>query len=452
VAFVEPRPDSVPGSRYCPWWSHDKWTLIARGSGGKNAAPRSVLLLSLLLGSIQGAALCARELLELLAGLGWACRAFCGPHVDYEEAPECDRLLRDHGIGYVKRQASAGRVPVSIFEFRSGGVGVQIYDNPLARTFQAPTQEEGFSFLALFERVLDLFRPDILLTYGGHWLAQAIMARAKRRGIAVVFGLYNFAYLSGDIFRDVDAVWVLSRFAEEHYRRMLGIDSTPIPGPLKWERVRCGRVRRRFVTFVNPQPTKGVFVFARIAAELARRRPDIPLLVVEGRGTADWLQRTGVDIRGLGNVSVMANTNDPREFYRLSKIVLMPSLWRESFGRVAAEAMLNGIPVLASNRGALPETLAEAGFLFDIPERYTENTSLLPTAEEVAPWIDTIIRLWDDRAFYEQERHRCLAAAKAWRPERLLPRFEELFQRVTANRSTSSRAIALRMSRAPASG
>jgi hypothetical protein len=32
-----------------------------------------------------------------------------------------------------------------------------------------------------------------------------------------------------------------------------------------------------------------------------------------------------MDIRPLGKPSVMANTNDPREFYRLSKIVLMPS-------------------------------------------------------------------------------------------------------------------------------
>ena len=36
--------------------------------------------------------------------------------------------------------------------------------------------------------------------------------------------------------------------------------------------------------FVNPQPTKGLFVFARIAEQLQRRRPDIPILVVESRG------------------------------------------------------------------------------------------------------------------------------------------------------------------------
>jgi glycosyltransferase involved in cell wall biosynthesis len=98
---------------------------------------------------------------------------------------------------------------------------------------------------------------------------------------------------------------------------------------------------------------------------------------------------------------------------------------------VAAESLINGIPVLASNRGGLPETLSEAGFLFEIPSQYTPQTRLVRSAEQVAPWIETIIRLWDDEEFYQQERRRCLAAAEAWRPERLLPRFEEFFGRVT---------------------
>ena len=79
----------------------------------------------------------------------------------------------------------------------------------------------------------------------------------------------------------------------------------------------------------------------------------------------------------------------------------------------------------------------EAGFLFDISERYTPQTRLVPTAEEVAPWIDTILRLWDEEAFYQQERNRCLAAAEAWRPERLLPRFEEFFGRVVGSACVS---------------
>ena len=58
---------------------------------------------------------------------------------------------------------------------------------------------------------------------------------------------------------------------------------------------------------------------------------------------------------------MMPFTPDPRAFYptvySMTRLLLMPSLWNESFGLVAAEAMLNGIPVLASNRRALTETV-----------------------------------------------------------------------------------------------
>jgi hypothetical protein len=46
----------------------------------------------------------------------------------------------------------------------------------------------------------------------------------------------------------------------------------------------------------------------------------------------------------------------------------MPSLM-ENVGCCAIEAMLNGIPVLGSNRGALPETLGDVAFRFDIPDQ-----------------------------------------------------------------------------------
>ena len=89
----------------------------------------------------------------------------------------------------------------------------------------------------------------------------------------------------------------------------------------------------------------------------------------------------------------------------------MPSLM-ENAGCIAMEATFNGIPVLASNRGGLPETIGDAGFLFDIPARYTPQTSDVPTAEEVAPWVETIIRLWDDAAEYDRRSLAGESAAK----------------------------------------
>jgi hypothetical protein len=76
----------------------------------------------------------------------------------------------------------------------------------------------------------------------------------------------------------------------------------------------------KYVTFINLQPDKGATVFARIALELGARRPDIPLLLVEGRGTADALARLPIDLSSLTNLNRMTNTPDPRDFYRVSRV------------------------------------------------------------------------------------------------------------------------------------
>lgn len=43
--------------------------------------------------------------------------------------------------------------------------------------------------------------------------------------------------------------------------------------------------------------------------------------------------------------------------YSRAKLVLVPSMWEEAFGRVAVEALLLNIPVIVSNRGGLPEAV-----------------------------------------------------------------------------------------------
>ena len=75
-------------------------------------------------------------------------------------------------------------------------------------------------------------------------------------------------------------------------------------------------------------------------------------------------------------------------------------------------------------RGGLPEALNGSGRLFDIPERFTAGGAEIPTAEEVAPWVEAIERLYDDEEYYQGHSERSLLAAQAWRPVALLPRFE----------------------------
>ena len=44
-----------------------------------------------------------------------------------------------------------------------------------------------------------------------------------------------------------------------------------------------------------------------------------------------------------------------RELLRRTKVLLVPSLWREAFGLIALEAALSGIPVLSTDHGGLVE-------------------------------------------------------------------------------------------------
>ena len=90
--------------------------------------------------------------------------------------------------------------------------------------------------------------------------------------------------------------------------------------------------------------------------------------------------------------------------------------------------MANGIPVLASDRAALPETLGDAGFVFTIPDRCTPTSGIVPTAQEVSPWVAVIERLWDDPEFEAEHRRRALAEAKRWDAENLASQYAEYLE------------------------
>ncbi len=140
----------------------------------------------------------------------------------------------------------------------------------------------------LADQLLDRFRPDIVLTYGGHPANLELMKRAKNLGVPVVFHLHNFAYRDRRAFEHCAAVVTPSEYSKRFFQERLGVESTTIPYPIRPDRVVVPEADRtpRYVTFVNPERTKGATVLARIAYELGRRRPDIPLLVVEGRSQA----------------------------------------------------------------------------------------------------------------------------------------------------------------------
>jgi glycosyltransferase involved in cell wall biosynthesis len=126
----------------------------------------------------------------------------------------------------------------------------------------------------------------------------------------------------------------------------------------------------------------------------------------------------------------MANTTEPKDFWRMTRIALMPSLWRETLGRVAMEGLANGVPVLASDRGALPGTLGDAGFVFTIPAHYVSENAAVPSAREVAPWVAVVEKLWDDPRFEAEHQERARREATRWATETLIDSYAQLFSRM----------------------
>lgn len=392
----------------------------------------------------NGAAVASREMMQALARRGFGVEVLSGSMLDLDgdHDPRAWVAGRFAGWGQAEEQswnldARGVRTdaPDSLrLEVR--GVPVTVLPHATTRP-RNPDEEEGRDFLRLFEEVRRRFRPDVLVGYGGSWLAGEVFRRARASGIATVFMLHNLHYRDLGPFADVDRVCVPSRFAAAYYGKALGLRCQVLPNLVARDRVEVGEVEPRFASFVNPLFEKGVLAFARMAEGLGKRRPEIPLLVVEARGTERTLASCGLDLRVHGNVFLMSHTTDPRRFWRKTRVCLMPSLWWENQPLVAIEAMINGIPVIGSDRGGIPETLGHAGIVLPLPDRLTPSTRALPTAEEVAPWVEAIIRLWDDPGFFEEHRRRAREEARRWDAEALEAEYERFFSEI---RSGSSEA------------
>lgn len=300
------------------------------------------------------------------------------------------------------------------------------------------TAEDGFpgALDAVFDTELTAHKPDIVLTFGGRPEDDLRRIRARSAGAAVVFGLRNHSYIGWD-FPSIDAVLTPSRFITDSYMRKIGLKSTPLPTPVNESETVPHEHEPVFFTMVNPSLHKGVMFLATLAERLGARRPDIPLLVIESRGSAGSLLRAGIaggfDLRRHASIHISPGVPKPAEIYAPTRALLVPSVWAEPSGRVAAEALINGIPPIVSDRGGLPETCREGGFVLPLPAGLTTRTRTPPAIDDpcVLRWMGLIERLADDTAFYAESASGSRAAGSVYRSANLAPRYVSFFQSVT---------------------
>jgi hypothetical protein len=127
----------------------------------------------------SGAALYTKELLELQAARGKECLVFCAGVLVHEQERSVDEVLGSLRLSanQLLAERTGGR-SAEVVDLSVNGVHVTVSSTASSRAVRSPDPGEGEVFLDLADQVLGLFRPDVLLTYGGHAAGLELMGRA----------------------------------------------------------------------------------------------------------------------------------------------------------------------------------------------------------------------------------------------------------------------------------
>jgi glycosyltransferase involved in cell wall biosynthesis len=364
-----------------------------------------------LLDPASGAALSVLEMLRLYKELGHSCAAATATCFDGEGT--------DNPIDYFSGFCSEVRALPGYVEARVDGIPIKILRTESLKRRGLSPIDERLSF-ELIKSEIERFRPEVLVVYGGGSVERTILRYGRSQGLVTVFPLHNAQYFEKATFKDVARIIVPSLFAQELYRGRLGLESQVLYPLIDWSKCLAREHRPEHVTFINPELGKGATIVYRIVEECRRRGLDWSFTIQEGRGTRETLARQGLRFDALG-VQFRRRTRDAdmRSLYADTAVLLCPSVSTELMPRVVMEGVINGLPILATRVGGIPEGLGDSGFSFDLPDELVRDPAVLPASGEVDGWIDTLARLVGDESEYGQQRSRALVARVRFEREAL---------------------------------
>lgn len=179
------------------------------------------------------------------------------------------------------------------------------------------------------------------------------------------------------------------------------------------------RGERVLMHISNFRPVKRISDVVRVFAEVRRQLPAKLVLIGEGpeRLFAQQLVR---ELELTADVLFLGQQDDIRGPLAGADLLLLPSE-QESFGLTALEAMVSGVPVIATSIGGLPEVVADG-----------ECGRLFPVGEVRGMAAEAVRLLTDEparRAMGQAGRER---AIEHFAREVVLPRYEDLYARVAA--------------------
>ena len=121
-------------------------------------------------------------------------------------------------------------------------------------------------------------------------------------------------------------------------------------------------------------PEKGVHLYVDVAKLVAKQFPDWNFGIIgsfrlgDNKNTNSFAYKVIKKFKNIGNQAKFYGFKDynfVQEKMKSASIIVIPSLWEEPFGLVAAEAMSNGIAIIASKVGGIPEIIKNNGILIE---------------------------------------------------------------------------------------
>ncbi len=204
----------------------------------------------------------------------------------------------------------------------------------------------------------------------------------------------DYVHLTPAHARRAHAVVTSSHYSAGRIVRELGVNADAIhvcpPGAPAWRTL--GRAPNvpadGYILFLGTlEPRKNIGLLLDAYAQILDRTRRAPKLVLVGRATADasaWIDRIArAPLAGHVEHRGYIPASDREALLAGARVLVLPSL-DEGFGLPVLEAMAAGVPVVASNRGSLPEVVGDAGALVDARDAKALAAAIVHTVEDEA--------------------------------------------------------------------
>lgn len=393
----------------------------------KKNHPKKIMFLSekSILDFDSGAALELMSWFRILTAAGNKCNSFsfsCFDNVDYPVksliSNEID-LERDHG--------------------RLCELTVDEIQHTLLLTKSTDTsklnQDDIMAFHMNAKLVIDKIEPDFVICFGSRYLAP-LVRYAREKKAKVIFYLASGTYTEEEmpVFEAVNQIVVPTNTLKTLYKDKLGLSSIVLSTAPnhQFERsskdlpILAANRKEKFVTMINPAGPKGGLVFINVANQYQKIDPSITFLAVESRGKMTAWQESGIETTAIKNLWWIPKQANIEHVFRKTSILIVPSITYEAAGKVISEAMLCGIPVIASDIGGIKEQMRGAGELVDIPQEVIDNPGVMPV-EYINTWVGKVQKLLENEDEYLEASRKSLSKSKVYSMQRVSKEVLKLF-------------------------